>query len=183
MIDTHPETQTLLLSVHPRYVSLMVAGEKTVEIRRKRPTAPPGALVLIYATAPTSQVVAAGVLDDMVNGGADALWRRFGAQACLTRRVMRDYLRGASRPTALFLGAVAGLTTPISLAHLQCSIPDFHPPQSYRFLSRELLERLDLPDVREDQERLEARSSPVDRHGHPVEQGAGSGPLPPALRS
>lgn len=171
MIDTPPVRQTLLLSVHPRYVSLMLAGEKTVEIRRKRPTALPGALVLIYATAPTSQVVAVGVLDDMVSGGADALWRRFGDKACLTRRAMRDYLRGASRPTALFLRAIAGLTAPISLTHLQYSIPDFQPPQSYRFLSRELLERLDLSNVREDQERLETRSSRADRHGHPVEQG------------
>ncbi len=142
---TGSRSDALLLSVHPRYVSLMVAGDKTIEIRRVRPTAEPGALVLIYATAPTCQVVATGMLERVVSGGADRLWGRFGRQACLTRQAMRDYLRGASRPTALLLRAVAPLTTPVSLAHLQVSIPRFHPPQSYRFLSREMLHRLDLP--------------------------------------
>ena len=152
---------TLLLSVRPRYVSLMVAGEKTVEIRRVRPTAEPGALVLIYATAPTREVVAAGVLDGMVSGGADRLWGHFGRQTCLTRQAMRDYLRGASRPTALLLRTVEPLTAPISLANLQLSIPDFRPPQSYRFLSRELLRRLDLPGSHESQESTHLRRADV----------------------
>jgi predicted transcriptional regulator len=150
MTENRPDA--LLLSVHPRYVSLMVAGEKTVEIRRIRPTGEPEALVLIYATAPTCQVVATGVLEGMVNGGADRLWRRFGRQACLTRQAMRDYLRGASRPTAMLLRAVAPLTAPISLTHLQLSIPEFRPPQSYRFLSQEMLHRLDLSSEHEGQE-------------------------------
>lgn len=159
MTGNRPDT--LLLSVHPRYVSLMIAGEKTVEIRRIRPTAEPEALVLIYATAPTCQVVATGVLKGMVNGGADRLWCRFGRQACMTRQAMRDYLRGASRPTAMPLRAVAALTAPISLAHLQLSIPDFRPPQSYRFLSREMLHRLDLPGGYEGPEHVHPRSADV----------------------
>lgn len=138
---------TLLLSVHPRYVSLMVAGEKTVEIRRVRPTAEPESLVLIYATAPTCQVVAVGVLEGMISGGADRLWGRFGSRACLTRQAMRNYLRQAAQPTALLLRAVAPLDRPISLAHLQVSIPNFRPPQSYRFLNQEMLHQLEMPGL------------------------------------
>ena len=157
---------TLLLSVHPRYVSHMLVGEKTVEIRRVRPNAEVGGLVLIYATTPTCEVVATGVLDGMVSGGADRLWRRFGAQTCLTRQAMRDYLRGASRPTALLLRAVAPLTAPVSLANLQLRIPDFRPPQSYRFLSRELLYRLDLPGSHKGQEDLAPRA-PISHRTEP----------------
>lgn len=166
MTASRPES--LLLSVHPRYVSLMVAGEKAVEIRRIRPTAEAGALVLLYATAPTCQVAARGVLAGMVSGGADRLWCRFGRQACLTRQAMRDYLRGASRPTALLLRSVAPLTAPISLAHLQLSIPDFRPPQSYRFLSREMLHRLDLPGWHGGQEGVHAGRDPTGTGPAPV---------------
>lgn len=158
---TASRPDSLLLSVHPRYVSLMVAGEKPVEIRRIRPTAEAGALILIYATAPTCQVVATGVLAGMVSGGADRLWCRFGKQACLTRQAMRDYLRGASRPTALLLRSVAPLTAPVSLAHLQLSIPDFRPPQSYRFLSREMLHRLNLPGWHGGEEGVHAERDPT----------------------
>lgn len=159
MTESRPDT--LLLSVHPRYVSLMAAGKKTAEIRRIRPAAELGALVLVYATAPTCQVVAAAVLDGMVSGGADRLWNRFGRRACLTRQAMRDYLRGASQPTALLLRAVAPLEAPISLSDLQVSIPNFRPPQSYRFLSRELLCRLDMPGWPADQGGVRLRTTDV----------------------
>ena len=47
----------MLLSVHPRFATAILAGSKTVEVRRQRVAAPPGTPVLLYATAPTMALV------------------------------------------------------------------------------------------------------------------------------
>lgn len=47
----------MLLSVHPRFATAILAGTKTVEVRRQRVAAPSGIPVLLYATAPTMAIV------------------------------------------------------------------------------------------------------------------------------
>ena len=39
--------RAMLLSVHPRFANAILAGSKTVEVRRQRVAAPPGTPVLI----------------------------------------------------------------------------------------------------------------------------------------
>lgn len=124
----------ILISIRPRHVADILAGRKTAEVRRTKPSAASGSLVLIYATTPVQQVVATCVLDGVRTGGADRLWRSHGAAACLTRKQMRDYLRGAAQPTVLLLDQVSELVRPVTLDRMRKIIPSFHPPQTYRFL-------------------------------------------------
>jgi predicted transcriptional regulator len=125
----------MLISIRPRHVADILAGRKTAEVRRNKPSSAPGSIVLIYATTPIQQVVATCVLDGVRTGGADRLWRAHGASACLTRQQMRDYLRGAAQPTVLLLSQISELVTPVPLERMRKVIPSFHPPQTYRFLS------------------------------------------------
>lgn len=132
----------MLISIRPRHVADILDGRKTVEVRRARPTVSDGSLILIYATAPVQQVVATCVLAGIRTGGADRLWREFGADACLSRAEMRDYLRGASQPTVLLLRHVRELVTPVSLERMRQMIPRFHPPQTYRFVGTQVTNAL-----------------------------------------
>ena len=124
----------MLISIRPRYVAYILAGRKSAEVRRAKPSSPPGSLMLIYATAPVQEVVATCVLAGVQTGGVDRLWREHGRSACLTRQEMRDYLRGAAQPTVLLLGSVSELVSPVSLDRMRAIIPRFHPPQTYRFV-------------------------------------------------
>ncbi len=51
------DDRSLLVSVKPVYARLILAGSKTVELRRVRPNAVPGCQVLIYASSPTMEMV------------------------------------------------------------------------------------------------------------------------------
>lgn len=133
-VSQSEDRAALLISIRPRYVADILAGWKTAEVRRAKPSSAPGSLMLIYATAPIQQVVATCVLADVQTGGADRLWHEHGASACLTRQQMRDYLRGAAQPTVLLLSHISELVSPVSLDRMRKIIPSFHPPQTYRFL-------------------------------------------------
>ncbi|WP_237302536.1 ASCH domain-containing protein [Streptomyces sp. S063] len=50
--------RALLLSLHPRFATAILNGEKTVELRRQRVAVPPGTPVIIYATSPTMALTA-----------------------------------------------------------------------------------------------------------------------------
>jgi predicted transcriptional regulator len=134
-MNVSDDRAAMLISIRPRYVADILAGRKTAEVRRNKPSSAPGSLILIYATTPVQQVVATCVLDGVRTGGADRLWRAHGTSACLSRQEMRNYLRGAAQPTVLLLSQVSELVTPVPLDRMRKVIPSFHPPQTYRFLS------------------------------------------------
>lgn len=124
----------LLLSIHPQYVASILAGLKTVEIRRQRPTRPVEDLV-IYATLPQGMLLACAKVVEIVSADAETIWQRFGKGTCLNLENFTKYLEGADAPTALVLGEVTPLQGAMTLDALRELWPGFHPPQGYRYLS------------------------------------------------
>ena len=55
-----PQSDLMILSIHPRHVASILSGAKTVELRRTRPNVHPGQAIAIYSTNPESALVAAG---------------------------------------------------------------------------------------------------------------------------
>jgi predicted transcriptional regulator len=114
----------VLMSIHPRWAGMIIASEKTAEVRRSPPAAE-GSLLLLYATAPTSAVVAHARITKLHRGGVETLWRAIGLSSGLTKTQFASYLDGASAPGALSLGDVCAIEPqPLSFA----------PPQSWMWL-------------------------------------------------
>lgn len=134
-------SRAMLLSVHPRHVATILAGEKTAELRRTRPTAPPGTPVLVYATAPVAAIVATCRLAGVRSGDAESLWPAVARSAAVSRDQFDAYFVGARSAHALELTEVAPLGVPVSLLHMR-SGGAFHPPQTWRLLDVDALSRL-----------------------------------------
>jgi predicted transcriptional regulator len=128
-----PEERVLLLSVRPRFARAILAGTKTVEVRRRRVQARPGTRVIIYASNPTMAVVGTARLLVALTYDPDAAWASHERGLGLHRHEFDAYLAG-SKACLLLLDEVTSLDTPISLDELRRS-GDFRPPQSYRYLS------------------------------------------------
>jgi predicted transcriptional regulator len=114
----------VLISLHPQWAEAILSGEKTVEVRRRPPDAP-GALMLMYATAPESRVIGRARIASVQRGTPEELWDRFGARSALVRDEFLTYLAGAPSPGVLELVEVAALR-PRPLA--------FPAPQSWMWL-------------------------------------------------
>lgn len=128
-------TRALLLSIKPRYVERILAGTKTVELRRVRPRVERGEPVLIYSSSPRMALVATATVGDVTTAAPSTIWRRLREQVGTTRGEFDAYFAGAARATAMGLEGVTPLAEEVELAELRRRWLGFRPPQSYCFLA------------------------------------------------
>lgn len=141
-MDDRPASRAMLLSVHPRHAGAILAGNKTTELRRTRPTAPAGTPVLIYATSPVAAIVATCRLAAVQSADAGALWPEVARSSAVSREDFDAYFAGARSAHALELSDVARLAVPVTLAHMRTAAGGFQPPQTWRLLDSDELSRL-----------------------------------------
>ncbi|MCX4628511.1 ASCH domain-containing protein [Streptomyces sp. NBC_01443] len=125
--------RAMLLSVHPRFATAILAGSKTVEVRRQRVAAPPGTAVLLYATAPTMAIVGMARIASVQVASPREVWSTSRTRAGISRREYDAYMTGATRASGLTLKDPVTFDAPVPLTALRATGP-FHPPQSYRYL-------------------------------------------------
>lgn len=131
----------MLLSVHPRFATAILAGSKTVEVRRQRVAAPPGTAVFLYATAPTMAIVGMARIAAVHVASPREVWSASRSRTGITRREYDAYMSGATQASGLTLEAPVTFDAPVSLDALRAE-GTFHPPQSYRYLKIEDLRRV-----------------------------------------
>ncbi|MGG7572906.1 ASCH domain-containing protein [Streptomyces sirii] len=131
----------MLLSVHPRFATAILAGSKTVEVRRQRVAAPPGTTVVLYATAPTMALVGLARIAAVKVGSPRDVWRAHRSQTGISRREFDEYMSGATQASGLTLEDPQPFEEPVPLSALRAA-GTFHPPQSYRYLKGEALRQV-----------------------------------------
>ncbi|MFG3117883.1 ASCH domain-containing protein [Streptomyces sp. NPDC048197] len=133
--------RAMLLSVHPRFATAILAGSKTVEVRRQRVAAPPGTTVVLYATAPTMALVGLARIAAVSVGSPREVWRAHRSQTGISRREFDEYMSGATQASGLTLEEAQPFEEPVPLGALRAA-GSFHPPQSYRYLTGEALRQV-----------------------------------------
>lgn len=131
----------MLMSIRPRHVMNILAGRKTVELRRSRPAIGAGQPAAIYATLPEAAIVALCIVEDIEIDSPEAVWQRVGSRTGIELSEYQRYFQGAQNAVALHLSRVVKLDEPVSLGHLRVS-GTFQPPQTWHFLDAEQIERL-----------------------------------------
>lgn len=128
----------LFVSIKPRFAEKILAGEKSVELRRVRPGgAQPGTLVVFYASSPRCEVVGTGRIEEIDVGSPTAIWKRHGDQVGLPRSEYRSYFQGVRDAVGIVLADVSPLRESVSLADLRRRLSGFEPPQSFRYINEE----------------------------------------------
>jgi len=134
------DSRAVLLSIKPKYSSLIVSGEKRVEFRRKWAAGKVG-LIAVYASAPVQRIVALVNVEEVVLAPPRELKNhcvdRGGA---LTPTELMKYFAGNGYGYAVLLGRVRKLERPIDPRHL---FRGFSAPQSFRYLSLAEVRRLE----------------------------------------
>jgi predicted transcriptional regulator len=128
------EPTALFLSLRPRFAEMLLDGRKTVELRRVRPNAKVGSVVLLYASSPDRTLVGKGEIEGIQVDGMDETWERHGEETGLNREEFDAYFQGAEQAVAISLRRVHRLAEPRPLDELRSRIVGFRPPQSFRYL-------------------------------------------------
>ncbi len=137
--------EAMLLSVRPRYASKILAGEKTVELRRTRPRVGPGDWVLVYASSPCKALVGAFEVANVVSASPAELWGLVGWGAAVPKEDFDSYYFGADIAHAIVVKSVTSFIPEIPLDDLRRKLPEFTPPRAYRYLDAEEIRRVCPP--------------------------------------
>ena len=126
-------TGEIVLSVKPIWADLIMSGRKTVELRRRFPMLSSGPVTaLLYSTRPVMAMVGTVQIKETVILPPDQpFWSQVVDCAYVTEDQYRAYFDGATVASALFLGTVTALRSPIPLGQLRSSA-EFSPPMSWR---------------------------------------------------
>jgi len=129
----------LVLSIHPEYVEKIFAGEKRVELRRRRPRLKNGDLVAIYATSPRCELVGLVRVAGMRQGTPRDLWMVVRNDAAIDRQQYDRYFEGSQRAIGILLEDPVMFPRPAPLKELRFAWPSFRPPQGFCYLTGEQL--------------------------------------------
>lgn len=117
-----------IISIRPAYADAILAGTKTVELRRRAPIIVAGTRLWIYATRPVAAIVGFATIKNIVKSRPAAIWRAHRAKAGVDRAAFKAYFQGTDQAVAIELGNTRRVH-PISLEQLRRIRPRFHPPQ------------------------------------------------------
>ena len=120
---------TGLISIHSVHATGILAGTKTVEVRRRFPVFPAGTRLWIYETAPVGEVTGFVTIKDIERSTPAVLWRRHGNFVGISRAAFETYLGGCAEAVAICLSGPCRVITPIAAARLRTMRDRFHPPQ------------------------------------------------------
>lgn len=130
----HPEA---LISLRPRHALNVLAGRKTVELRRRPARISSGMRLWIYVTLPRGHIDGVATVLDIACGAPEYIWRHYKSALCLTRVEFMEYVDGMQKVFAISIGNVSGLSRPLSLHRLRTAKADFHPPQFLQWVAPE----------------------------------------------
>jgi predicted transcriptional regulator len=123
-----PDAIDAIISIHPNYADAIVAGKKTIELRRRIPELPSGTRLWIYATRPTGAVIGVATIQEVARAHPSTIWKKHRDGAGVDYASFKAYFNGAEQAVAILLAAVQHVG-PITIDQLREIRDSFHPPQ------------------------------------------------------
>lgn len=120
-----------LISIKPKYVSRILAGEKTVEVRRRKVNLDAGTRLWIYSTMPEGSISAVSVVKSVEVSCSKDIWEKYSAQTGITYEEFCDYVGDAKEVSAICLEGVEKISPAPTLDSLREKMGKFNPPQFF----------------------------------------------------
>lgn len=129
-------TRALLISIKPHYARAILEGRKTVEVRRRFPTVPPGTTVVLYSSSPERAIVGTVRLKHTSRMVPERVWEFHADAIDIAEEALGQYLEGAEESTLLEVADPQTWQRPVTLKALRALL-GVEPPQSFRYLNPE----------------------------------------------
>ncbi len=129
--------RVLFLSLRPEFADLILSGEKTVELRKRRPDVEQNDVVILYAASPTKSILGVARVQGVAQGTVKKIWREFGLETGISKSEYESYFVASTDATAIKLAKMKRLAQPLHLESIRKILDGFSPPQSYRYLTQQ----------------------------------------------
>ena len=128
------QDRMIVLSLKPRFAQAILAGVKTVELRRTVPKIVIPTRALLYASSPVRALLGTCVITSVRSADLAALWHEYGSRSELPFHEFQQYFEGVDAGTALILSDPQALSQPVPLQDLRAKPRNFRPPQSFAYV-------------------------------------------------
>ncbi|MDE0269096.1 MAG: ASCH domain-containing protein [Acidimicrobiaceae bacterium] len=128
----------LVLSLKPHFADAVLAGTKTVELRRIRPRIDVPVTALVYASSPVKALVGTCTVQKVESLSLADLWSHHKSQTGVNYNEFRRYFKGVSVGVGLTLSCAEPLSHRIPLADLRERYRGFRPPQSFAYVDADV---------------------------------------------
>ena len=141
-VDALDLERMVVLSLKPRFAEAILAGVKTVELRRTEPKIVVPTRALLYASTPVRALVGKCIVDSVRSADLATLWDQYGPRSDLCHSEFLQYFDGVGRGAALTLTQPQAFSQQIDLEDLRAKPKGFRPPQSYAYIDTETGDQL-----------------------------------------
>jgi predicted transcriptional regulator len=124
-----PDNSDAIISIHPDYANAILAGTKTIELRRRVPDLSAGTRLWIYATQPRGAVVGHVTVKDVIRASPGVIWNEHRNGTAVEYKAFKAYFNGSERGVAIHLDSARRVTA-ITIDQLRRIRDGFHPPQT-----------------------------------------------------
>ena len=124
-----------LISLKPKHAAHIFEGEKTVELRKRRPNIKPGTRIWIYATSPTAAIKGYASLVQIQTGSPSLIWKTLGSRTGVSKDEFDLYFEACDVAHALVLTDVMEMKQALPLKRIRELVINFHPPQFFCHLN------------------------------------------------
>lgn len=125
----------ILISVDERHARNLIAGTKTLELRRRRINVDCGDRVWIYSKVPKGSVEAIGYVSSILSANPTDIWAQYASESGLSSKEFFDYYSGVELGHAIIFSKVVPLKFGIGLSDIRQHHETFQPPQFFQKLS------------------------------------------------
>lgn len=126
----------VLISIKPEFSDLIFSGEKKIELRKSRPNALPGNLILIYNTHPEMALVGFCRIKNVIELTPQKIWDKHSTDLGIDIKRFKEYYYGKTKAIGIEVKDVNKFKQPISLSEIKKETPKFSPPQTFKYLNK-----------------------------------------------
>lgn len=125
--------KSILLSIKPRYVKSIIAGEKQFEFRKSIFRSSEIEKVYIYASAPIKKIVGYFNLGDIIQGEPLEIWERCSDLGGISEEEFFRYYEGKTKAFSLCIDKLNIFDNAICP---YSTFENFTPPQSFMYFDK-----------------------------------------------
>jgi predicted transcriptional regulator len=125
-------TNEILISIKPEHSANIFNSKKKYELRRRKLNIERGTKVWIYSTLPNGFIEGWAIVEDIIAGTPDTLWKHLSEDVSLSKVEYEQYFHNCSVGHAIKLNHIHKLNDPLDLVYLRKNVPGgFTPPQFF----------------------------------------------------
>lgn len=134
--------KTLIVSIKPEFTEMIIAGKKTIELRKSAPDVNVGDIMIIYCTYPIMAFIGVCKIGKVLKLEPLLMWKQY--KSCLGIDYVRfsAYYHNVSLAIGIEITEFEKLNKNIKLEAIKNEIPSFQPPQTFRYLDSKTFEKL-----------------------------------------